>query len=111
MSNKQVTLDDWMIERLGDRLRKASIIACRTGRPILLYRNTLEELDQAAEEEIATINEKYVIVQVLTHGGFIAPDVQQQYVFTFDQFPEWIMNRSRDLLLECLECLDQEMLD
>jgi len=110
-TNKQVTLDNCVTSRLGDRLRKASIIASRTGRPVVLYRNTIEELDHAAEEEIATVTERYVIVQVITHGGFIPPNFQQQYVFTFDKFPEWIMNRSGELAARCLETLDQEIVD
>lgn len=110
-SNKQVTLDSCITSRLGDRLRKASIIASRTGRPVVLYRNTIEEMDHAAEEEIATVNERYVVVQVITHGGFIPPNFQQQFVFTFDQFPAWLMNRSGELVSQCLETLDQEIID
>ena len=32
---------------------------------------------------------------------------QQQYVFTLDEFPAWIMKRSRDLLLQCIDNVDQ----
>lgn len=111
MNNEQVTLDDWLLGKLQERLRKASIRAIRTGRPVVLYRSTIEEMEQSAEEEIATVNEKYIVVQVITHGGFIPPNFQQQYVFTFDQFPSWIMNRSSELLNQCLESLDQEVID
>ncbi|HXG05901.1 MAG TPA: hypothetical protein VNI77_01075 [Nitrososphaera sp.] len=111
MTNEQVTLDSWVLSRLRDRLRKASIVASRTGRPVVLYRHTIEEIDSSAEEEIATVNEQYVVVQVITYGGFIPPNFQQQYVFTFDQFPSWIMKRSNELLSLCLEGLDQEIVD
>ena len=111
MTNEQVTLDTWVMSRLRDRLRRASIIASRTGKPVVLYRHTIEEVDQSAEEEIATVNEQYVVVQVITHGGFIPPNFQQQYVFTFEQFPDWIMKRSNELLSICLESLDQEIID
>ncbi|MEO9321100.1 MAG: hypothetical protein ABI361_10535 [Nitrososphaera sp.] len=111
MSNKQVTLDSCVSSRLRDRLRKASIIASRTGTPVVLYRNTIEEVDHAAEEEIATVNEQYVVVQVITHGGFIPPNFQQQFVFTLDKFPEWIMNRSNELVARCLETLDEQIID
>lgn len=111
MTNEQVTLDSWVQTRLRDRLRKASIIASRTGRPVVLYRHTIEEMDHSAEEEIATVNEQYVVVQVITHGGFIPPNFQQQYVFTFEQFPDWIMKRSKELLALCLDSLDQEVVD
>jgi hypothetical protein len=111
MTNEQVTLDSWVMSRLRDRLRRASIIASRTGRPVVLYRHTIEEIDHSAEEEIATVNEQYVVIQVITHGGFIPPNFQQQYVFTFEKFPDWIMKRSNELLSLCLESLDQEIVD
>ena len=111
MTNEQVTLDSWVRGRLRDRLRRASIMASRSGRPVVLYRHTIEEVDHSAEEEIATVNEQYVVVQVITHGGFIAPNFQQQFVFTMDQFPDWIMKRSNELLALCLESLDQEIVD
>lgn len=111
MTNEQVTLDSWVRGRLQERLRKASIMASRSGRPVVLYRHTIEEVDHSAEEEIATVNEQYVVVQVITHGGFIPPSFQQQYVFTFEQFPDWIMKRSNELLATCLDSLDQEIVD
>ena len=112
LANKQVTLDSCVSDRLKDRLRKASIIASRTGRPVVLYRNAIEETDQAAEEEIATVTEQqYIVVQVITHGGFIPPNIQQQFVFPFDKFADWIAGRSSELLSKCLETLDQEIID
>jgi hypothetical protein len=111
LTNEQVTLDGWVLGKLRERLRKASIIASRSGRPVVLYRHTIEEMDHSAEEEIATVNEQYVVVQVITHGGFIPPNFQQQYVFTFEQFPDWIIKRSNELLALCLESLDQEIID
>jgi len=68
-------------------------------------------MDQCGEEEIATINEHYVVIQVITHGRFIPPDFQQQCVFTFEQFSGWIMKRSNELLSICLQRLDQEIVD
>jgi hypothetical protein len=107
LTNDQVTLDSWVMSRLADRLRRASVIAGRTHRPILLYRHTIEEMEHFAEEEIATMNEQYVLVQVITYGGFIPPNFQQQRVFTFEQFPGWIMKRSNELLSVCLKSLDE----
>jgi hypothetical protein len=112
LTNEQViTFDGWVLNRLRDRLRRASIIASRTGRPVVLYRYIIEEMDHSAEEEIATVNEQYVVVQVITHGGFIPPSFQQQYVFTFWQFSDWIMKGSEELLALCLDSLDQEIVD
>jgi hypothetical protein len=106
LDEKQVTLDDWMIERLRDKLGKAAANANRTGKPILLYRNIIEENEAAAEEEVATVSEKNAIVQVFTYGGFIPPTFQQQHVFRLDEFPMWVMKRGRNLLLQCLENLE-----
>jgi hypothetical protein len=106
LDEKQVTLDEWLIERLREKLSKAAISASRTGKPILLYRNIMDENEAAAEEEIATVSEKNAIVQVFTYGGFIPPTFQQQYVFMLDEFPMWVMKRSRNLLLQCLENLE-----
>jgi hypothetical protein len=106
LDEKQVTLDEWLIERLREKLGKAAVNASRTGKPVLLYRNIMDENEAAAEEEVATVNEKNAIVQVFTYGGFIPPTFQQQYVFILDEFPTWLMKRSRNLLLECLENLE-----
>ncbi len=103
---KQVTLDDWMIERLRDKLGKAAANANRRGKPVLLYRNIIEENESAAEEEVATVSEKNAIVQVFTYGGFIPPTFQQQHIFRLDEFPMWVMKRGRNLLLQCLENLE-----
>ena len=110
IDERQVTLDDWVIERFTEKLKKASIIASRLAKPLLLYRKTLEESECATEEEIATlVSERYVLVQVYTQGGFIPLSFQQQYVFSVDEFPKWIMKRSRELVLQCLETIDDEL--
>lgn len=110
IDERQVTLDDWVIERFREKLKKASIIASRLAKPLILYRKTLEESECATEEEIATlVSERYVLVQVYTQGGFIPLSFQQQYVFSVDEFPKWMMKRSRELVLQCLETMDVEL--
>lgn len=110
IDERQVTLDDWVIERFREKLKKASIIASRLAKPLILYRKTLEESECATEEEIATlVSERYVLVQVYTQGGFIPLSFQQQYVFSVDEFPKWMMKRSRELVLQCLETMDDEL--
>lgn len=108
VNKRQITLDGWLIEQFRDKLTKASRVSRKKNRPLLLYRNTLEESESSAEEEVATINEKYVIIQVLTHGGFIPPSFQQQYVFAIDDFAKWIIKRSRDLYLQCIDNIDEQ---
>ena len=43
LDEKQVTLDEWLVERLREKLSKATVSASRTGKPILLYRNIMDE--------------------------------------------------------------------
>jgi hypothetical protein len=64
INRRQVTLDGWLVEQFRDKLTRASLLSRKKKRPLLLYRNIVEESESAAEEEVATINEKYVIVQV-----------------------------------------------
>ena len=115
VDEKQVTLDEWVLDRwvvenFRDKLKKAAILINRLGKPMVLYRRTIEEFGLAGEEEIGTlINEKYALVQVYAHGGYIPLSFQQQYVFSLDEFPKWVMKRSRDLVMQCLEALEEEI--
>lgn len=109
VDERQVTLDDWLAEIFREKLRKASVIASRMGKPLVLYRRTLEESEYASEEELATVvGERFAIVQVYTQGGFIPPSVQQQRVFSLDEFPVWMMKRSRELSMSCIEAIDAQ---
>ncbi|MFQ5920706.1 MAG: hypothetical protein ACE5JV_01655 [Nitrososphaerales archaeon] len=106
---KQVTLDEWLMARFKDLLQRASVIATKKDMPVVLYRQSVEESEHAMEEEVATITSRYVVVQVITHGGFIPPSFQQQFVFRIDEFPEWIMKRSKELFLKTLDNLEEEL--
>ncbi len=106
---KQVTLDEWLMARFKDLLQRARVVAAKTDRPVVLYRHAVEESEHAMEEEVATVTDKYVVVQVITHGGFIPPSFQQQFVFRIDEFPEWIMKRSKELFLKTLDNLEEEL--
>jgi hypothetical protein len=108
---KQVTLDEWLITRFKDLLHRASIIAAKTDRPLVLYRHAVEETEHAIEEEVATVTSQYVVVQVITHGGFIPPSFQQQFVFPIKDFPDWLMKRSKEILLRALDNLEDEIKD
>ena len=108
VDEKQVTLDEWVLERFIDKLKKAATLTNRYDKPLVLYRRTIEEFESAGEEEVCTlINESYALVQVYTHGGFIPLTFQQQFVFSLDDFPRWVMKRSRDLVLQCLEAIEE----
>ena len=106
---KQITLDGWLLYHFTELLKKGSLNVAKTGTPIVLYRNTLEHEEDSYEEIVCTLTEGYVIVQLVTSGGLIVPSFQQQFVFTLDQFPEWLMRKSRDLLLQCVDFLEENL--
>lgn len=108
---KQVTLDEWLITRFKDLLHRASVMAARTDRPLVLYRHSVEESEHAMEEEVATVTSRYVVVQVITHGGFIPPSFQQQFVFPLNEFPDWLIKRSKEIFLKALDNLEEEIKD
>jgi hypothetical protein len=107
LDNGQVTLDEWLVERLRDKLAKTSLLAGRLCHPILLYRKTMEESEQSAEEEIATVCKDFIIVQVIVYGGLVPPSFHQQYIFTPEKFALWVMHRSRELVMQCLENIEE----
>jgi hypothetical protein len=106
---KQTTLDSWLLQHFSDLLKKGALNVIKTNTPIVLYRNVVEEEEDAHEEIVCTLTEKHVIVQVVTSGGVMVPSFQQQFVFTFDEFPDWLMRKSRDLLLQCVEFLEEQL--
>ena len=106
---KQTTLDGWLLYHFTELLKKGSSNVAKIGTPIVLYRNTIEEDEESYEETVCTLTEGYVIVQVVTSGGGIVPSFQQQFVFTLEQFPEWLMRKSRDLLLQCVDYLEEPL--
>ena len=106
---KQTTLDGWLLYHFAELLKKGSLNVAKTGTPIVLYRNTIEQEEDSYEETVCTLTEGYVIVQLVTSGGVIVPSFQQQFVFTLDQFPEWLMRKSRDLLLQCFDFLEEQL--
>ena len=104
--DKQVTIEECMISRLKELLFRASILSFKISKSIILYRNIIEEKDDIIEEEIATISGTFIIVQVITYGGILAPNVQQQFVFDLDEFPNWAMNRGKELFQRILNNLE-----
>jgi hypothetical protein len=105
-AEKQLITEEWLIAMFMDKLRKASIIASQKGKPFVLYRNLVEENDDAVQEEVGTVLDKYVVVQIFTYGGFIPSNFQKQQVFTLDKFTRIMLKRNRNFLLQCLENLD-----
>jgi hypothetical protein len=105
---KQITLDGWLLSHFEILLKKGSAHVGRTKIPIVLYRNVLEEEADSYQETICTLAEGYVIIQVITSGGHIVPSFQQQVVVTVDEFPNWLMKKSKDLFFHCIDYLEEQ---
>lgn len=102
-----VIIEDWLAERLADKLRKASMVVQQTHIPHLLYRNTIEESKDALQEEVGMISGKHIVIMIYSYGGFVPSTFQQIEVYTSDKFTNWIVkNGKKDLLLQCLESLE-----
>jgi hypothetical protein len=102
-----VIIEDWLAERLADKLRKASMVVQQTHIPHLLYRNTIEESNDALQEEVGMISGKHIVIMIYSYGGFVPSAFQKIEVYTSDKFTNWIVkNGKKDLLLQCLESLE-----
>jgi len=106
---KQISLDTWSVQHLADLLRKGSLVVAKTNTPLVLYRHTLEEEDNSYEEIVCTLTKNYVIEQLVTSGGIIAPTFNQQLVFTLDEFPDRLLRKSKDLFLQVVETLENQI--
>ena len=103
----QITLDEVLIRKFQEKIEKVLLISNKNNYPIVLYRRTIEENEVSIEEEIASVSEKYVVVQIFTHGGYLPVLFREQHIFTSDEFPYWIIKRSRSMVLHCLENIDE----
>ena len=105
---KQISLDGWQIQQLIDLLKKGSEMVAKTNRPIILYRQTLEEEEDSYEEIVCTLTKDYVIEQLVTSGGVLVPSFHQQFVFSIDEFPEELLRKSRDRFMQTIELLEEQ---
>ena len=105
---KQISLDGWQIQQLTDLLKKGSEMVAKTNRPIILYRQTLEEEEDSYEEIVCTLTKDYVIEQLVTSGGVLVPSFHQQFVFPIDEFPEELLRKSRDRFMQTIELLEEQ---
>ena len=106
---KQISLDSWQIHHLSELLKKGSMTVAKTNLPIILYRQTLEEEDSSFEEIVCTLTKDYVVEQLVTSGGVIPPTFQQQFVFSIDEFPDRLLRKSRDLFLQTVDLLEDQL--
>jgi len=99
-------IEDWLTERLTDKLRKASMVVQQTHIPHLLYRNTIEENHNALQEEVGIISGRHIVIMIYAYGGFVSSTFQKIDVYTSDKFIKWIIKKGKkDLVLQCLESL------
>ncbi|MCA9827970.1 MAG: hypothetical protein KC444_06220 [Nitrosopumilus sp.] len=106
---KQISLDAWQIQHLSDLLERGSNIVARTDKPIVLYRQTLEEEEGSYEEIVCTLTKGYVIEQMVTSGGMLVPSFHQQFVFTIEEYPQELLRKSKDRFLEMVDFLDEQL--
>jgi len=106
---KQISLDAWQIQQLEDLLKKGSSIVAKTNRPIVLFRQTLEEEEESYEEIVCTLTKGYVIEQMVTSGGILVPSFHQQFVFTIEEYPQELLRKSKDRFLEMIDFLEEQL--
>ena len=106
---KQISLDAWQIQHLTDLLEKGSNIVAKINRPIVLYRQTLEEEDESYEEIVCTLTRGYIIEQMVTSGGVLVPSFHQQFVFTIEEYPQELLRKSKDRFLEIIDFLEEQL--
>ncbi len=106
--NRNLVVKQWLGERFKDKLQRASRISCHTHKPILLYRKSIEESENAVEEEISYISGSHIVQVIHAYGGFIPSNFKSIEVFTVDKFTKWMLQeRKKELLLQCIEELEQ----
>ncbi len=106
---KQISLDAWQIQHLSELLEKGSNIVAKTNKPIVLFRQTLEEEDESYEEIVCTLTRGYVIEQMVTSGGVLVPSFHQQFVFTIAEYPQELLRKSQDRFLEMIDFLEEQL--
>jgi hypothetical protein len=105
---KQISLDAWQAQHLEELLKIGAAIVTKTGTPIVLYRQTLEEEEGAYEEIVCTLTEKHVIEQLVISGGVVPPTFRQQIIYTLEEFPQRLNRKSKDLFLQTIELLETQ---
>lgn len=105
-NGKEHPFEEWLIYRLGSKLKEANVIIQHSHIPLLLYRDIIEESNCAAEEEVCLLAENHVIILLYAYGGFIPSEFQRIRIHTIDKFTKSILKKDRkDLILQCLENL------
>lgn len=67
---KADVVEDWLVERFVDKLRKVTVVVQQTHIPHILYRTHIEESEDALNEEVCLMSEKYIIIIRYAYGGY-----------------------------------------
>lgn len=105
-AKRQVPLDSWQLGKLESLLGAASEAVSKTGRPIVLYRQTVEEQGDSHEEIVCTLAEGYVVEQQVTSGGVLVPEFGAQRVYRIPEYPQVVMDQSKERFSQILEMLE-----
>ncbi len=84
-------------------------MVAKTNRPIILYRQTLDEEGESFEEIVCTLIKGYVIEQMVTSGGVLPPSFHQQFVFAIEEYPQELLRKSQDRFLEMIDFLEEQL--
>ena len=106
---RQISLDSWQARHLASLLARGSDAAAKTGRPIVLYRQTVEEEGGCYEEIVCSLTGGYVIEQTVTSGGAIPPSFGEQRVFPVAEYPRELLGKSRDRFREVVDLLEGQL--
>jgi hypothetical protein len=105
-NRKEHPFEEWLMHKLRDKLKEANMIIQHSHKPLLLYRDTIEESNCAVEEEVCLLAETHVIILLYAYGGFIPSEFQRVKIHTLEKFAKLILKKGRkDLVLQCLENL------
>ena len=105
--SKQLSFENCIINNFIDKLNDLSENVAKTGRPVVLYTTLLDEVNDYGEQELAIVNENFVVIQIITFGGYVPIGIQHQRVFTFEEFPKYMLERSNNLFNQCFDTLDE----
>ncbi len=99
----------WLSNRLKEKLQRASLLSLHSHKPMILYRQIIEETESAVQEEISYVVGNHIVHMIYAYGGFVPTTFQKIDIFTLDKFTKWIMQAKRkNLLLQCIDSLDQK---
>lgn len=105
-NGKAPPFEGWLTYKLRSKLKEVNMIIQNSHKPLLLYRDIIEDSNCAAEEEVCLLAENHVIILHYAYGGFIPSEFQRVRIHTLDKFTKSILKKDRKyLLLQCLENL------